>query len=98
MKIWRTMLMATAVAGASTEVGHAAPTGLPAHQATTAPLVLKTHGCHRSAQDSFEGWHRHVGPYCDWVRASRSRSNPYARCRTRCQYIGPIKTCKRVCY
>lgn len=60
-------------------------------------LSHKVHGCHRFAQDSLDGWHRHVGPYCRWVPSARSYQNPYARCRTRCQYIGPIKQCYQVC-
>lgn len=63
-----------------------------------ASLVQNVHGCHRSAQDSYEGWHRHVGPYCDWVPAPRAYRNPYARCRTVCKYVGPIKTCRRECW
>lgn len=100
MKMWRTLVLAAGLGAAGQVVAHAAPATLvtSALQSAAGPsLVQKTHGCHRSAQDSMDGWHRHVGAYCDWVRASRSRSSPYARCRTRCQYIGPIKTCKRVC-
>lgn len=60
-------------------------------------LVVPVHGCHRNAQDSIEGWHRHVGPYCRPVASGPAERNPYARCRTRCQYVGPIKQCRRVC-
>ncbi len=60
-------------------------------------LVQRVHGCHRSAQDGVRGWHRHVGRYCRTVRSGPSQRNPYASCRTRCQYVGPIKQCRRVC-
>jgi len=61
------------------------------------PYVMQVHGCHRYAQDGVRGWHRHVGPRCRWIPARRARQNPYARCRTRCEYVGPIKECWRDC-
>lgn len=73
-----------------------APPGLNSAQ-PSASLVEKVHGCHRSAQDGIQGWHRHVGPYCRTVRSGPSQRNPYANCRTKCQYVGPIKQCRRVC-
>jgi hypothetical protein len=60
-------------------------------------LIEPVHGCHRSAQDSLEGWHRHVGPYCRAIPSGPSERSPYARCRTRCKYVGPIKQCRQVC-
>lgn len=96
----RTLLLAIGVSIAGTVASSAAPLA-PAtgafSSASEGSLLQQVHGCHRSARDSFDGWHRHVGPYCDWVPAARSRRDSYARCRTRCHYVGPIKTCKRIC-
>jgi hypothetical protein len=76
----------------------AAPLSVPAADApAAASLVEPVHGCHRSAQDSINGWHRHVGPYCRAVRSGPGERNRYSNCRTKCQYIGPIKQCRRVC-
>jgi hypothetical protein len=55
------------------------------------------HGCHRGAQDGPSGWHRHVGPNCRAVASGPAERNPYARCDTRCRYVGPIKQCRREC-
>lgn len=60
-------------------------------------LIQMVHGCHRFAQDDMRGWHRHVGPNCRRVAADPTQQNPYARCRTKCNYVGPIKECRRVC-
>ena len=65
-------------------------------------------GCHRDARYGPAGLHYHVGPDCDRVAGPRNyrrsgreywRSDRYdeRRCKLRCQYIGPIKTCERVC-
>ncbi|MEQ1613376.1 MAG: hypothetical protein ABL904_11530 [Hyphomicrobiaceae bacterium] len=62
-----------------------------------ASMIEQIHGCHRSAQDGVTGWHRHVGPNCRKVDSAPEERNPYARCRTKCNYIGPIKQCRRVC-
>ena len=64
---------------------------------TAASLLTPVHGCHRSAQDSMDGWHRHVGGSCRAIRSGPGERNPYAQCRTRCQYVGPIKQCRQVC-
>ncbi|NJR41685.1 MAG: hypothetical protein HC767_02465 [Akkermansiaceae bacterium] len=55
--------------------------------------VAVAHNCHRSCQLGAYGWHRHVGYNC--VRVSCER--PRARCRTKCNWIGPFKQCKTVC-
>jgi hypothetical protein len=72
-----------------------------------APMASPTasaNGCHRNAQYGPAGLHYHVGPDCDRVAGSRGyrRSDGYDdrrgnRCYQKCQYIGPIKTCDRVC-
>lgn len=96
--------LAVAVGAALGTLGAMEAGAMPVGSSTTlqrddaeAGLALKAHGCHRYAQDSLEGWHRHVGPGCRWVPSERSYRNPYARCRTRCQYIGPIKQCYQDC-
>ena len=61
------------------------------------PGTAAAHGCHRGAQDGPQGWHRHVGPNCWPVASGPSERNPYARCQTRCRYVGPIKQCRREC-
>ncbi|CAN0456316.1 unnamed protein product, partial [Phaeothamnion confervicola] len=88
------------VLAAGVTAAHAAPLGIlksSGGAGATGPLIEKVHGCHRSAQDGYEGWHRHVGPNCRAVRSGPYRRNPYSPCQTRCQYIGPIKSCERVC-
>lgn len=62
-----------------------------------ASMIQQIHGCHRAAQDDLRGWHRHVGPNCRRVESDPTEQNPYARCRTKCNYVGPIKQCRRVC-
>jgi hypothetical protein len=99
MKLWSALLVAASLGSFGTTV-HAAPLGAGQSlrdPASARELIEKVHGCHRSAQDSLQGWHRHVGPYCRAVPASRTYRNPYARCRTKCQYVGPVKTCRRIC-
>ena len=65
--------------------------------ALLAPETASAHGCHRSAKDSKDGWHEHVGRNCRWVASSPDYRNPDSRCQTRCKYVGPFKKCKRVC-
>lgn len=101
MKTIGPMLLSTILLLALTTqaIGPAVAAPLPAIAAPSAPsLAVPVHGCHRFAQDSLEGWHRHVGPYCRWVRSGPSQRSPYSRCRTRCQYFGPIKQCWRDCW
>ena len=74
-----------------------ASVGAPDHFSSGNMPLVPVHGCHRNAQDGIEGWHRHVGSYCRPVASGPAERNPYARCRTRCQYVGPIKQCRRVC-
>ena len=68
-----------------------------APQAGGASMIQQVHGCHRYAQDDERGWHRHVGPNCRRVKSDPTEQNPYARCRTKCYYVGPIKQCDRIC-
>ena len=99
MSIRRKITILALAALTTTASVSAAPLGsmgmpdLPAANSMAEPV----HGCHRNAQDSIDGWHRHVGPYCRAIRSGPSERNPYARCRTRCQYVGPIKQCRQVC-
>jgi hypothetical protein len=70
--------------------------------------VASAHGCHRDVQLDRYGWHRHA-PDCDRIsvrredrerreyREHRRYDEDRPRCVVRCQYIGPIKTCDRVC-
>jgi hypothetical protein len=100
MRRWGVIALAALLGCFCSASAHAAPGGASSalHQASAETSAIeKAHGCHRFAQDSLEGWHRHVGPYCRWVPATRSQQNPYARCRTVCHYVGPIKTCRLVC-
>jgi hypothetical protein len=60
------------------------------------------HGCHRDARYGQAGLHFHVGSDCDRVAGRRSYRGRHdrdddRRCAQRCRYIGPIKTCERVC-
>ena len=68
-----------------------------APQTGAASMIQQIHGCHRYAQDDERGWHRHVGPNCRRVKSDPTEQNPYSRCRTKCNYIGFIKECRRVC-
>jgi hypothetical protein len=95
MKLWAALTVAAAVGFVG--AAQAAPLGPQSPGASTGSILELVHGCHRSAQDSLQGWHRHVGPYCRAVPAGRYDRNPYARCRTKCKYVGPIKTCERRC-
>jgi hypothetical protein len=64
--------------------------------------TASANGCHRDARYGPAGLHYHVGPDCDRVAGPRYSRNRYRgdddrRCKQRCQYIGPIKTCERDC-
>lgn len=100
MKLWIacavTAVMSLAGA-ASVMAASGGMIGSGAQQTGGASMIEQIHGCHRSAQDDLRGWHRHVGPNCRRVAASPEEQNPYARCRTKCNYVGPIKQCRRVC-
>jgi hypothetical protein len=62
------------------------------------------HGCHRDAQEGRYGWHRHVGRDCERVAVERPHYRERYerrhrdRCEIKCKYIGPFKTCDKVCY
>ncbi len=74
--------------------------------------TASAHGCHRDVQLDGRGWHRHA-PDCDrisvrrddreygerreWRERHRHDDDDRPRCVQKCQYIGPIKTCDRVC-
>jgi hypothetical protein len=65
-------------------------------------LVQKVHGCHRQTERGYRGWHRHSRRSCRRISVGPRRHyrGPRRRgpvCVQRCQYIGPIKTCERVC-
>lgn len=60
-------------------------------------LVEKVHGCHRERELGGAGWHRHVGPYCRRIAVPPPHHRHRPHCETKCHYIGPIKTCKKVC-
>ncbi len=88
----------------------AAPSAPPAPLANN--LVETIHGCHQGVERGRAGWHYH-GRRCRREAApppARFRGPPPRRhregswrrdrgpvCTERCQYIGPIKTCERVC-
>jgi hypothetical protein len=67
--------------------------------------AASAHGCHREPAVDRYGWHRHVGPDCDRVEGRTFRHREYEqrrryepRCEIKCKYIGPFKTCDKVCY
>lgn len=68
-------------------------------------VEASAHGCHRHAELGRYGWHRHVGPYCERVAVGRPHyreryeGRRYRdRCEIKCKYVGPFKTCDKVCY
>lgn len=100
MKFWLAgaLTAIVSIAGAASAMaGPGAMLGSKAQIAGGASMIEQIHGCHRSAQDDLRGWHRHVGPNCRRVHSGPEERNPYARCRTKCYYVGPIKQCDRIC-
>jgi len=68
--------------------------------------LAAAHGCHPDARLDKYGWHRHARNDCDRINVDRGEyrehrrhrdDDDHPRCVQRCQYIGPIKTCKTVC-
>ena len=49
----------------------------PQGSETANTLVQKVHGCHQRRRAGRYGWHRHVGPFCERVRARSPRYRRY---------------------
>jgi hypothetical protein len=100
MRLWIVGAVAAAASMLGAVTAMAGPGAMPGSVdsgARGASLIQPVHGCHRWAQDDLRGWHRHVGPNCRRVQSGPEEQNPYSRCRTKCNYVGPIKQCRRVC-
>ncbi|MGE0630468.1 MAG: hypothetical protein AB7O43_21955 [Hyphomicrobiaceae bacterium] len=95
----KTFTLAACGVAASALLSAAVALPLTPSQPATAPgaesLVQQVHGCHRDVRRGPAGWHYHTRSCRRIGVAAPRRYRPY--CRTDCRYIGPIKTCKRVC-